>query len=164
MIRSVINGHNLRKASRQVLSNKGSAGIDGLPVDELSGYLDIPREALLFAIEGTSEKDETTRKEQLAAFERKRELIVQAVLAGTYQPQAILGVEIPKDNGRKRLLGIPTVTDRMLQQAVHQVIYPLFEIEFKPGSYGFRPKRNAQQAVLAAQRHINEGYNHIVVH
>jgi RNA-directed DNA polymerase len=162
MIRGVINGHNLRKASRQVLSNKGSAGIDGLPVDELSGYLDIPREAQLFALEGTSEKDETTRKEQLAAFEKQREQIVQAVLTGNYQPQAILGVEIPKDNGRKRLLGIPTVTDRMLQQAVHQVIYPLFEIEFKSGSYGFRPKRNAHQAVLATQRYINDGYHYIV--
>ncbi len=162
MIRSILNGHNLRRASRQVLSNKGSAGIDGIPVQELSGYLDIPREALLFAIEGTSEKDETTRKEQLAEFEKKREQIVQAILTGSYQPQAILGVEIPKDNGKMRLLGIPSVTDRMLQQAVHQVIYPLFEIEFKPGSYGFRPKRNAHQAVLAAQRYINEGYRHIV--
>jgi len=93
MIRSVINGHNLRKASREVLSNKGSAGIDGLSVDELSGYLDIPREAMLFGIEGTSEKDETTRKEQLAAFEKQREQIVQAVLTGTYQPQAILGIK-----------------------------------------------------------------------
>ncbi len=162
MIRSILNGHNLRRASRQVVSNKGSAGIDGIPVQELSGYLDIPREALLFALEGTSEKDETTRKEQLAELEKKRVQIVQAIMTGTYQPQAILGVEIPKDNGNMRLLGIPSVTDRMLQQAVHQVIYPLFEIEFKSGSYGFRPKRNAHQAVLAAQRHINEGYNHIV--
>ena len=64
---------------------------------------------------------------------------------------------IPKENGKKRLLGIPTVTDRMLQQAVHQIIYPLFEIEFKSGSYGFRPKRNAHHAVLAAQKHTNEG-------
>ena len=107
MIRSVINGHNLRMACRQVLSNKGSAGIDGLPVDELSGYLDIPREALLFNIEGKSEKDKTTMKEQLAVFEKKREQVVQAVLTGTYQPQPILGVEIPKDNGGIRLLGIP---------------------------------------------------------
>ena len=162
MIRSVINGHNLRRASRQVLSNKGSAGIDGLPVDELSGYLGIARDALLFTSDGTSEKEETTRKEQLAAFEKQREQIAQAVLTGTYQPQPILGVEIPKENGRKRLLGIPTVTDRMLQQAVHQVIYPLFEIEFKSGSYGFRPNRNAHQAVLAAQRFINEGHHYIV--
>jgi RNA-directed DNA polymerase len=162
MIRSVINGHNLRKASQKVVSNKGSAGIDGLPVAELSGYLDIPGEALLFAIDGTSEKDETSMKGQMATFEKKRDQIVQAVLTGNYQPQAISGVEIPKDSGGKRLLGIPTVTDRMLQQAVHQVIYPLFEIGFKAGSYGFRPKRNAHQAVLAAQRYINEGYNHIV--
>jgi len=70
MIRSVINGHNLHKACRQVLSNKGSAGIDGIPVQELSGYLNIPRDVLLFAI-GTSEKDEQTRKGQRAAFERK---------------------------------------------------------------------------------------------
>ena len=102
-----MNGHNLRRASRQVVSNKGSAGIDGIPVQELSGYLDIPREALLFALEGTSEKDETTRKEQLAEFEKKRVQIVQAIMTGTYQPQAILGVEIPKDNGNMRLLGIP---------------------------------------------------------
>ena len=139
MIRSVINGHNLRKASRQVVSNKGSAGIDGLPVDELSGYLDIPREALLFAIEGTSEKDETTRKEQLAAFEKQREQIVQAVLVGTYQPQPILGVEISKDNGKKRLLGIPTVTDRMLQQAVHQGSTPYSRLSLKPVVMAFDP-------------------------
>ena len=116
MIRSIVNGHNLRKACRRVLSNKGSAGIDGLPADELSGYLDIPKEALLFTIDGTSEKDETTMKEQQAAFEKQREQTVQAVLTGNYQPKAILGVEIPKDNGHKRLLGIPTVTDRMRQQ------------------------------------------------
>ncbi|MEI7982398.1 MAG: hypothetical protein WCI71_12155 [Bacteroidota bacterium] len=110
MIRSVINGHNLRKASRQVLSNKGSAGIDGLPVEELSSYLDIPGEALLFVIEGTSEKDETTRKEQLAAFEKHREQIVQAVLTGNYQPQAILGVEIH--------IGITIVIDKATLSAI----------------------------------------------
>lgn len=162
MIKSIVNGHNLRKACRKVLSNKGSAGIDGIQVQELSGYLGISRDALLFAIDGTSEKKVSSINEQIVVFEEKRGQIVQAMLSGTYQPQAILGVEIPKENGKKRLLGIPTVTDRMLQQAVYQAIYPLFEIGFKSGSYGFRPKRNAHQSVLASHRYINEGYHHIV--
>lgn len=162
MIEKVINGNNMRKACRKVMSNKGSAGIDGIPVHELSAYLGINREQLVIAIEGTSEADGTSVSELAAAFEINREQIVSAMLAGSYQPQAILGVEIPKDNGKKRLLGIPTVIDRMLQQAVHQVIYPKFEIEFKTYSYGFRPKRNAHQAVLQAQKNINEGYQHIV--
>ena len=76
MIGSVINGYNLHKACRKVLSNKGSAGIDGIPAEELSGYLDISREALLFAIDGRSENEVTSIKEQLAAFEKKREQIV----------------------------------------------------------------------------------------
>jgi len=162
MIEKVINGNNMRKACRKVMSNKGSAGIDGIPVHELSAYLGINREQLVLAIEGTSEVDDTSVSELAAAFEINRGQIVRAMLNGSYQPQAILGAEIPKDNGKKRLLGIPTVIDRMLQQAVHQVIYPKFEIEFKSYSYGFRPKRNAHQAVLQAQKNINEGYQHIV--
>src|ERR1039457_384398 len=162
MIERVINGNNMRKACQKVMSNKGSAGIDGIPVNELSAYLGINREQLVLAIGETSEVDGTSVGELASAFEIKREQIVRAMLEGSYQPQAILGVEIPKDNGKKRLLGIPTVIDRMLQQAVHQVIYPKFEIEFKSYSYGFRPKRNAHQAVLQAQKNINEGYQHIV--
>ncbi len=162
MIRSILNGHNLRRASRQVVSNKGSAGLDGIPVQELIGYFDTAEAVMLFLPEGTTEKDIQTRAEQLTEFERNKSHIIDSIMTGKYLPQPIRGVEIPKDNGKKRLLGIPTVTDRMLQQAVYQVIYPLFEVEFKSGSYGFRPKRNAHQAVLAAQRHINEGYCHIV--
>ena len=162
MIRSILNGHNLCKASRQVMSNKGSAGIDGIAVQELICYLDIPEAPKLFLPEGITEKDIQTRAEQLDEFERNKVQIIESIMAGKYLPQPIRGVEIPKGNGKNRLLGIPTVTDRMLQQAVHQIIYPLFEVEFKSGSYGFRPKRNAHQAVLAAQRHLNEGYNHIV--
>lgn len=133
MIEKVVNRGNLVKAYYHVLSNKGSAGVDGMGVNELMQHLKINRDS-----------------------------IVQSIRKGSYLPQAILGVSIPKSNGKTRLLGIPTVTDRLLQQAVHQVMMPLFEVEFKPFSYGFRPNRNAQQAVQKAQEYINEGYRHIV--
>ena len=121
------------RAYRQVVSNKGSAGVDGMPVSELYHYL-------------------TDNRERIESELRQ----------GKYLPQAILGVEIPKSNGKTRLLGIPTVVDRLLQQAVGQVIAIKFEMEFEDYSYGFRPNRNAQQAVLKAQEYINTGYQHIV--
>ena len=133
MIEKVVNRANMLKAYNQVVSNKGSAGVDGMGVNELLHQLKL-----------------------------NRDVIVGAVREGNYFPQPILGVEIPKSNGKTRLLGIPTVTDRLLQQAVHQVIMPLFEVTFKAHSYGFRPNRNAQQAVQQAQRNINEGFQHIV--
>ena len=133
MIERVVNRANMLKAYHQVVSNKGSAGVDGMGVNKLLHHLKI-----------------------------NRDVIVQAVSEGNYLPQPILGVEIPKSNGKTRLLGIPTVTDRLLQQAVHQVIMPLFEVTFRANSYGFRPNRNAQQAVQQAQQNINEGYQHIV--
>jgi group II intron reverse transcriptase/maturase len=133
MIEKVVNRANLVKAYYHVLSNKGSAGVDGMGVNELLEHLKINREA-----------------------------IVESIRKGSYLPQSILGLEIPKSNGKTRLLGIPTLTDRLLQQSVHQVIMPLFEVEFKRHSYGFRPNRNAQQAVQKAQEYINEGYQHIV--
>ena len=120
-------------AYHHVVSNKGSAGVDGMDVKALLPYL-----------------------------KQNREAIIQAVSQGYYLPQPILGVSIPKSNGKTRMLGIPTVVDRLLQQAVHQVIMPMFELEFNTHSYGFRPKRNAQQAVQEAQRNINEGYQFIV--
>src|ERR1700690_2553434 len=110
MIEKVVNRANMLKAYHQVLANKGSAGVDGMGVNELLHHLKL-----------------------------NRDVIVRAVSEGNYLPQAILGVEIPKSNGKTRLLGIPTVTDRLLQQAVHQVIMPLFEVEFRANSYGFRP-------------------------
>ena len=133
MIEQVLNRRNVMRAYRQVVQNKGSAGVDGMSVKELYKYL----------------------------FEN-RERIESELRQGTYLPQAILGVEIPKSNGKTRLLGIPTVADRLLQQAVGQVIAVSFEMEFEDSSYGFRPNRNAQQAVLKAQEYINSGYSHIV--
>ena len=133
MIGKVINRKNMLRAYRQVLANKGSAGVDGMSVKELSDHLN-----------------------------KNREQIALKVCNGNYLPQAILGVEIPKSNGKTRLLSIPTVTDRILQQAVSQVITILFEQEFKEYSYGFRPDRNAHQAVLQAQKNIHAGYQHIV--
>lgn len=133
MIEKVLHGGNLLKAYAQVLANKGSAGVDGMRVEKLALHL-----------------------------EQNREAILSAIRKGSYLPQPILGVEIPKSNGRKRLLGIPAVTERLLQQAVSQVIHPLFELEFSEYSYGFRPGRNAHQAVQQAHNYIHEGYQHIV--
>jgi len=123
----------MRAAYQQVMSNQGSAGVDGMTVKSLKEHL-----------------------------HKNRGKIVTSVCNGSYLPQAILGVEIPKSNGKVRLLGIPTVTERLLQQAVSQVMSPRFELDFKEHSYGFRPNRNAHQAVQQAQRNIHEGYDHIV--
>jgi RNA-directed DNA polymerase len=133
MIERVLNRKNMLMAYRQVCSNKGSAGVDGMGVEKLSAHL-----------------------------EQNRDRIATSICKGEYLAQPILGVEIPKSNGKVRLLGVPTVTERVLQQAVHQVIAPSFELEFKPHSYGFRPERNALEAVKQAQRYINDGYQHIV--
>lgn len=123
----------MQLACKQVLQNKGSAGVDGMQVKELYGYL-----------------------------KQNREAIAAGIVSGNYLPQPILGVSIPKRNGKRRLLGIPTVADRWLQQAVAQAITPLFEYEFKEHSYGFRPGKNAHQCLMQSQKYIHEGYQHIV--
>jgi RNA-directed DNA polymerase len=133
MIEQVINRRNMHLAYQQVVRNKGSAGVDGMQVSELKQHI-----------------------------HKDREAIVLSIINGRYLPQPILGVTIPKSNGKTRLLGIPTVTDRWLQQAVAQTITPLFEFEFKERSYGFRPNKNAHQCIQQAQQYINEGYKNIV--
>jgi len=133
MIEQVLNRRNITRAYQQVRANKGSAGVDGMTVQELYDYLN-----------------------------ENRERIESEIRQGKYLPQAILGVEIPKSNGKTRLLGIPTVLDRLLQQAVGQVIAIKFEMEFEDYSYGFRPNRNAQQAVLKSLEYINSGFTAIV--
>ena len=133
MIEKVIDRKNIRKAYHQVRANKGSAGVDGMSVNDLPEFL-----------------------------KEHQDKIATAICTGQYLPQPILGIEIPKSNGKKRLLGVPTVVDRVLQQAVSQVIGPKFELQFKEHSYGFRPNRNALQAVKQSQKYINAGYQHIV--
>lgn len=133
MIERVLHPRNMQRALEQVIANKGSAGVDGMNVQELSDYL---------------------RKEKTRLYSSIKERC--------YLPQPILGVEIPKGNGKTRLLGIPTVTDRVLQQAVSQVLMPHYENEFSVHSYGFRPNKNARQAVGKALEHIHEGYPFIV--
>lgn len=133
MIEQVINRKNMHLSYQQVMRNKGSAGVDGMQVKELKHYV-----------------------------KQHREAIATSLLNGKYQPQSILGVSIPKSNGKTRLLGIPTVVDRWLQQCVAQAIAPKFEYEFKEHSYGFRPNKNAHQCVQQSQHYIEEGYQHIV--
>jgi len=101
-----------------------------------------------------------TKLSELLAIDKEE--LTAIVGSGKYLPQAILGVEIPKGKGKTRLLGIPTVTDRLLQQAVLQIITARFEYGFSDSSFGFRPKRSVQQAVQKAQGYINEGFQHIV--
>jgi RNA-directed DNA polymerase len=123
----------LYKGYRKVVINRGSAGVDGMKVEELKDYID-----------------------------QHRNTLVKSILEGSYQPTAIKGVEIPKSNGKKRLLGVPTVIDRWLQQSLSQQLMKHFELGFESHSYGFRPKKNALQAVSTSLRYINMGYQDIV--
>lgn len=133
MIERVVHPYQLQKALEHVIANKGSAGVDGISVREI-------------------------RK----IFTDKKTQLVEQIKTGSYHGQPILGITIPKGNGKTRLLGIPTTTERVLQQSVAQNLAPLFEPEFKPNSYGFRPNKNARQAVGQAREYIHQGLNHIV--
>ncbi len=133
MIEEVLKAKNLQRALQQVVTNGGSAGVDGMRTTELKYYV-----------------------------EQHQYTLCQTILNNQYLAAPILGVEIPKANGKTRLLGIPTVLDRMLQQAVSQTMMIHFESEFKSNSYGFRPHKNARQAVGKAMDNIHAGYQHIV--
>ncbi|EON74837.1 Reverse transcriptase/maturase family protein [Lunatimonas lonarensis] len=133
MIEKVLNRKNLYKAYRQVVRNKGSAGVDGMQVTELFSYL-----------------------------ENNRDRIATSILNHTYVPQPIKGVEIPKNNGKTRLLGVPTTVERWLQQAVSQVLMTKYELTFEEHSYGFRPEKNIHKAVTQSLKYINDGYQDIV--
>lgn len=124
---------NLTKAYQRVKSNGGSAGVDNMEVEELQEWLG----------------------ENLTQLQ-------QQLLAGNYQPQAVRGVEIPKPNGGKRQLGIPTVTDRLVQQAMQQILSMRYERIFSENSYGFRPHRNAHQALKQAGSYVASGKGYVI--
>lgn len=124
---------NIQQAYLQIKRNKGVAGIDQMPVEDF---------ALWYAEHGYT--------------------LLSSLYNGTYQPQCVKHVEIPKPNGGKRKLGIPTVTDRIIQQAIAQVLSPIYERKFSDHSYGFRPKRSAHQALVKGSGYVSEG-RYIVV-
>jgi len=133
MIKQLTSKKNLNEAYLRVYRNKGASGVDNVQVTELKSIL------------------KTHGKRYNEQIERE-----------SYQVSPILGVEIPKSNGKTRLLGIPTALDRVYQQALHQVLQPIFEVDFQKWSYGFRPKRNAHQAITQSLANINLGYQDIV--
>jgi group II intron reverse transcriptase/maturase len=129
----IVSRGNMMAAYSRVVSNKGAPGVDDMPVTALKGHL----------------QQEWPR-------------IKEELLAGRYHPQPVRKVEIPKPGGGTRMLGIPTVLDRLIQQAVHQVLNPLFDPGFSDSSYGFRPGRSAHQAVKAARKHVESGLRWVV--
>ena len=133
IIDAILSAGNLTQACRQVIRNKGAGRVDAMSVKELKPYLD-----------------------------KNRNELTELIRQGKYYPQPIRGKGIPKGNKKQRLLGIPTVVDRMLQQAVVRIIMPQYEYLFSEYSYGFRPMRNTHQAIQKSLGYINSGFQHIV--
>lgn len=129
----ILSGRNLHKAYKQVMGNKGSGGVDGISTEGFKSHLQSVWPSVKAAIQ-----------------------------AGTYRPSAVRKVEIPKPGGGTRTLGIPTLLDRMIQQAIAQELTIIYDDTFSKSSYGFRRGRNAHQALLQARRYVNEGYSHVV--
>lgn len=134
LLERILSPHNMNLAFKQVVSNSGGGGVDKMETDALLPYLKL-------------HKDE----------------LITSLLDGEYRPNPVLRVEIPKDNGQKRLLGIPTVVDRLIQQSIIQVLSPIYEREFSDNSFGFRPKRSAHQALLRVQSYINAGISMVLI-
>ena len=134
LIEQITATRNILRAVEQVKANKGCAGIDKVEVNDLNFFM-----------------------------HENWERIKAELQNGTYQPQAVKGVEIPKPNGGTRLLGIPTVIDRVIQQAINQVLIPIWEQDFHPNSYGFRPKKSAHQAIEQAKKYVNSGKKFIIM-
>jgi RNA-directed DNA polymerase len=133
VMEQVCRAPNMKRALKQVVSNKGSAGVDNITVNQLPNYL----------------------REHWPKVSAK-------LLEGSYRPQPVREVQIPKPSGGRRKLGIPTVLDRLIQQAILQVLQPMWDETFSEASYGFRPRRSQHQAIRRAQDYIKEGYTHLV--
>jgi len=133
LIEAVVARQNMLRAYDQVMKNKGAAGVDQMTVEQLMPYL-----------------------------REHWEEIKEELLSGRYKPRPVRSVEIPKPDGGVRQLGIPTVLDRLIQQALHQVLSRYFEPEFSESSYGFRPKRNAHKAVMQAREYAAQGRRVVV--
>ena len=129
----ILSQWNLSEAMRRVQKNQGAAGVDGMPVEALEKHMEAHWGSIRAKLE-----------------------------AGTYQPSPVRRVEIPKATGGVRLIGIPTVQDRVIQQAIHQMLSQEYEARFSERSYGFRPNRSCHDAVREAQRQIEEGYKWVV--
>ena len=133
LLEEILCPNNLNQAYKRVKKNKGAGGVDGMKVEDLLQYL----------------KD-------------NGEEIRQSIKDGKYRPQPVLRVEIPKEDGKKRKLGIPTAVDRVIQQAIAQVLTPIYEPQFSDNSYGFRPRRSTHDAIRACQKNIRDGYKYVV--
>jgi group II intron reverse transcriptase/maturase len=134
LLEKILNKQNLYEAYKKVKASKGSGGVDGMQVDERLPYL-----------------------------QQHVDGLIQQLQEGKYKPNPVRRVEIPKEEkGKVRKLGIPTVVDRMIQQAVAQVLSPLFEAQFHEDSYGFRPKRGAHDALKQCRRNVDDGYAYVV--
>jgi len=133
LMEEIVSRENMIRAYKRVLRNKGAAGVDGLSAAELKDHLK------------TNWSD-----------------IKERLLKDEYYPQKVKKVSIPKPKGGERILGIPTVVDRLLQQAIHQTLSPMYDADFSESSYGFRPGRSAKQAVTLARNHIRSGRRWVV--
>ena len=133
LLEKILDDNNLYNAYKQVYKNKGTSGVDGVTVEELGVYM----------------------------YKHKKEIKDQ-IRNLKYKPSPVRRVEIPKENGKKRKLGIPTVVDRLIQQAIVQVLTPIFEPQFSETSYGFRPGRCCEQAIVKVLEYFNDGYDWIV--
>lgn len=129
----ILQDENLEEAIKRVKSNKGVAGVDKMTVDEIDEY-----------------------------FKSNKETIKKQILEKKYRPQPVRRVYIPKSNGRKRPLGIPTVVDRVIQQAIAQVLTKIYDDTFSDNSFGFRPNRSAQNAIMRTLDYLNEGYEWVI--